>query len=196
MLDLTLHNVRSGKLVKSVVLTRRDALALADEAAARILAAANVTDQGAQLAELETLSVEAYQHYMKAQEAGRAGRVREALSELDAAVALDSGFITALRDRIGLAVGVNDTALTRRLRETLRRHADREPSSIGWIRTYSMRTTPESVSAVRRWPARWCAGTRVTRGAISCSKASSRDTAKSTRPCASPSMPWSSTRWR
>jgi DNA-binding SARP family transcriptional activator/TolB-like protein len=125
VLDLTLHDVRSGKLVKSVVLTRRDALALADEAAARILAAANVTDQGAQLAELETSSVEAYQHYMKSQEAGRAGRVREALSELDAAVALDSGFITALRDRIGLAVGVNDTALTRRLRETLRRHADR-----------------------------------------------------------------------
>jgi len=125
VLDLTLHDVRSGKLVKSVVLTRRDALALADEAAARILAAANVTDQGAQLAELETSSVEAYQHYMKAQEAGRAGRVREALSELDATVALDSGFITALRDRIALAVGVNDTALTRRLRETLRRHADR-----------------------------------------------------------------------
>ena len=125
VLDLTLHDVRSGKLVKSVVLTRRDALALADEAAARILAAANVKDQGAQLAELETSSVEAYQHYMKAQEAGRAGRVREALSELDAAVALDSGFITALRDRIALSVGVNDTALTRRLRETLRRHADR-----------------------------------------------------------------------
>jgi len=125
VLDLTLHDVRSGKLVKSVVLTRRDALALADEAAARILAAANVRDQGAQLAELETSSVDAYQHYMKAQEAGRAGRVREALSELDATVALDSGFITALRDRIALAVGVNDTALTRRLRETLRRHADR-----------------------------------------------------------------------
>jgi DNA-binding SARP family transcriptional activator/tetratricopeptide (TPR) repeat protein len=125
VLDLTIHDARSGNLVRTDVLTRHDALALADEAAARILGAANVSAPGAQLAELETSSLDAYQHFVRGLDAGQAGRHRESLSELDAAIAIDSGFITALRERIGAAISDNDTILTRRLRETMRKHFDR-----------------------------------------------------------------------
>jgi tetratricopeptide (TPR) repeat protein len=44
---------------------------------------------------------------------------------MDAAIALDSGFIPVLRQRMGVAISANDTALTRRLRETMRRHEHR-----------------------------------------------------------------------
>jgi hypothetical protein len=106
------------------VLTGSDALALADEAAARILGAANVKESGPQLAELETPSLEAYQHYMRAVDAGRDARLTDLGRELDAAIALDSGFVTALRERLASIRNGTDTAMQRRLRETIQRHAD------------------------------------------------------------------------
>jgi tetratricopeptide (TPR) repeat protein len=111
--------------VRNVVLTRDDALALADEASARLLGAANVNSPGPQLSELETTSVEAYRHYMVAMDAGRTGRLSEGVLELDAAIALDSGFIAAIRARIDAAIGARDTSLVRRLRIAMRAHADR-----------------------------------------------------------------------
>lgn len=125
VLDLTVHDVGSGELLASAVLTRGSALALADEAAARILGAANVNAPGPQFAELETSSLEAYEHYMRALEAGQAGRMSEYLGELDAAIALDSGFFAVVKARIMLAISANDTALVGRLRDTMRRHASR-----------------------------------------------------------------------
>jgi DNA-binding SARP family transcriptional activator/tetratricopeptide (TPR) repeat protein len=125
VLDLTIHDVSSGNLVRNDVLTQHDALSLADAAAARILSAANVNAPGAQLAELETSSLDAYQHFVRGLNAGQAGLLRESRSETDAAIAIDSGFITAIRQRIGMAIADNDTLLTRRLRETMRKHFDR-----------------------------------------------------------------------
>ena len=125
VLDLTVHDVTSGQLVHNAVLSGGDALALADEAAARIVNAANVSGAGPRLAELETKNVEAYQHYMRAVQAGQAGRRSEALREMDAALAIDSGFFTVLRNRMGAAQGANDTALVRRLRATMNRFSHR-----------------------------------------------------------------------
>lgn len=125
VLDLTVHDVRTGALVRSAVVTRRDALALADEAAARILAAANVGGPGPQVGELETSSLEAYQHYMRALDDAAAGREAQEVHELDEAIALDSGFVAALRARTTMAINVSDTALTRRLRAVTKAHADR-----------------------------------------------------------------------
>ena len=125
VLDLTVHDVGSGALASSAALTHAEVLALADEAAARVLSAANVTAPGLQFAELETSSVDAYQHYMRALDASNAGRSSVVKREVDAALAIDSGFIEALRARITMSIGENDTALTRRLRETMRRHANR-----------------------------------------------------------------------
>jgi tetratricopeptide (TPR) repeat protein len=125
VLDLTLHDVATGALLRSAVLTRSDALALADEAAARIVDAANVNAPGPHFAELETTSLAAYQHYMRAIDAGQAGLRSEHRRELDAAIALDSGFISVVRARMALAIGDQDTVMSRRLRETMRRYAAR-----------------------------------------------------------------------
>jgi tetratricopeptide (TPR) repeat protein len=119
------NDVRSGNQLKSEVLTRSSALTLADEAAARILTVANVTAAGPQFSELETSSVEAYQHYMRALQHVQAGRFSEFTRELDAALALDSGFVPVLRARIGVAVGAYDDSLVARLRRTLEQYNKR-----------------------------------------------------------------------
>ncbi len=125
VLDLTVHDVGSGSLVQSIVVSRADPLALADEAAVRILGAANVNAPGERFVGLETSSLEAYQHFMQALDAADRGRANEATRDLDAAIALDSGFIAAVRVRINFAFADGDTSLVRRLRDDARRYADR-----------------------------------------------------------------------
>lgn len=125
VLEVTVQDVEAGTLLLNEVVTRRDAVALADEAAVRVLGAANVQAPGPQFTGLETTSLEAYKRYMRALELGQAGRLTESVRELDAAIALDSGFITAARARIAMASLGQDTGLVRRLRETIRRHGDR-----------------------------------------------------------------------
>lgn len=160
VLELTIHDVESGSLVRNDVLTRSDALALADEAAARILGAANVNVPGPQMAGLETSSVEAYQHYMRALEAGQAGRRSEMKRELEAAIALDSGFIPVVRTRINVAVTDNDTALVRRLRATMQRYASRasefdrldQEANDAYLRGERERSEALARGIVRRFP--------------------------------------------
>ena len=125
VLDLSIHDVRDGSLVRNAVLSHADPLALADQAAARILAAANVSSGGPRLMDIETASLEAYQHYMRHLEHSQMGRHSAAIRALDASIALDSGFIPALRSRFGVGISANDTALARRLRLLIERHADR-----------------------------------------------------------------------
>ena len=125
VLDLTVHEVGSGNLVQSVVVSRADPLALADEAAVRILSAANVNAPGERFVGLETSSLEAYQHFTQALDAADRGRASEAVHDLDAAIALDSGFIAAVRARIAYAVAAGDTSLMRRLSEDAKRYAAR-----------------------------------------------------------------------
>jgi DNA-binding SARP family transcriptional activator len=125
VLDLTVHDVGSGSLVESIVVSRADPLTLADEAAVRILSAANVNAPGERFVGLETSSLEAYQHFTHALDAGDRGRSSEAVRDLDAAIALDSGFIAAVRARIAYAVADGDTSLMRRLGEDAKRYAAR-----------------------------------------------------------------------
>ena len=124
VLDLSVHDVRDGSLVRNVVLTDADPLTLADQAAARILAAVNVSSGGPRLTDIETASLEAYQYYMRHLEHAQAGRSSAAIRDLDASIALDSGFIPALRARLGSVLS-SDTALARRLRLQIERNAHR-----------------------------------------------------------------------
>jgi DNA-binding SARP family transcriptional activator/tetratricopeptide (TPR) repeat protein len=124
VLDLSVHDVRQGSLVRNVVLTDTDPLTLADQAAARILAAVNVSSGGPRLMDIETASLEAYQYYMRHLEHAQAGRPSAAVRDLDASIALDSGFIPALRSRLG-GVLTTDTALALRLRQQIQRNAHR-----------------------------------------------------------------------
>ena len=159
VLDLSIHEIRSGALVRNAVLKDVDPLSLADQAAVRILGAANIS-LGGPRRDVETTSLEAYQHYMRALENGRAGRMVAQQREIEASIALDSGFIPALRARIGTAVGANDTALVRRLRQVLARHAsratefDRMEQEV-WDATYAGETKRSEALArglVRRFP--------------------------------------------
>jgi DNA-binding SARP family transcriptional activator/tetratricopeptide (TPR) repeat protein len=124
VLDLAVRDVR-GALVRSFVLTHADPLSLADQAAQRILGAANVSLGGPRVADVETSSLEAYQLYISSLEHGRAGRFAQAVRDIEAAIALDSGFIPALRSRLSMAIAGNDTAMSRRLRGLMTRYASR-----------------------------------------------------------------------
>ncbi|HEX6966923.1 MAG TPA: BTAD domain-containing putative transcriptional regulator [Gemmatimonadaceae bacterium] len=105
VLEFDVHDVASGKLVRPYVLSDPDVMSLADHAAARLLAAADAHGPGPRLAEVETSSLAAYQHYVHAVQAADEGRTLDERRELDAAIGLDSGFVAALRLRMSLSNG-------------------------------------------------------------------------------------------
>jgi len=124
-LDLNVHEVETGRPIRIRVVQGRDILALADAAAAQLLNAAGLASAGPRLADVETSSVEAYESYTRAVLAGYAGRTAESQRELDAAIARDSGFASALRARLRLAEGSADTAVVRRLTPLIERYRSR-----------------------------------------------------------------------
>ncbi|HEY2805864.1 MAG TPA: BTAD domain-containing putative transcriptional regulator [Gemmatimonadales bacterium] len=121
VLDVNLYDVASGKLTRLYTLTGSDPLSVADGAAERVLDAASASAPGPRFATIETSSLEAYQHYMRSQQASAQGHLVEAHRELDAAVALDSGFVSALVDRMRAAIFEDEPGTLNRLREAWRR---------------------------------------------------------------------------
>src|SRR6185295_900406 len=109
VLDLTVRDAATGRLLRSDALSRSDPVALADEAAARVLAAVNAQRPGFRIADLETSSVQAYQHFMHAMQMAQEGRMQESARDLDAAIALDSGFVSALHARLDFATSGYET---------------------------------------------------------------------------------------
>ena len=124
-LDLNVHEVETARRISLRVVQGRDILSLADAAAAQLLNAAGLASAGPRLADVETASVEAYESYTRAVLAGYAGRTAEAERELDAAIARDSGFATALRARLRLAEGSANSEVVRRLTPLLDRYRTR-----------------------------------------------------------------------
>jgi tetratricopeptide (TPR) repeat protein len=123
-LNFTIREVPSGSLVRTVSLGARNVLGLADAAATRLLDIAGSARSGPQLAEAETPNVEAYQHYIRYLQAlSENGDV--AVRELDAAIALDSGFISALRARMNVAYERGERAVQVRLDAAFQRAAYR-----------------------------------------------------------------------
>ncbi|MEX2153664.1 MAG: BTAD domain-containing putative transcriptional regulator [Gemmatimonadaceae bacterium] len=121
VLELKLHDVADGS-VRLHTLSNSNPLALADEAAARVLAAVDARTQGPRLTELETSSVEAYQQYVRAVALLDIGRVAEARDAADAAIARDSGFVSALHFRMRMET---DSATRARLRRALNLYESR-----------------------------------------------------------------------
>jgi DNA-binding SARP family transcriptional activator/TolB-like protein/tetratricopeptide (TPR) repeat protein len=105
ILDFSVHDVASGKLVRPYVVRDPDVMSLADRAAAKLLGAADARGSGPRVAEVETSSLDAYQHYVRALQADDEGRALDERREVDAAIALDSGFVAALRLRMGMSSG-------------------------------------------------------------------------------------------
>ena len=125
LLDLAIYDVTSGRLLRTDAVSRSDALTLADEAAARVLGVVGAQGPGLRLSELETTSLDAYQHYVGYARMVYEGREAEALRELDAAVALDSGFVAAAYARLIWAISRNDSAVIARMERALGRNEAR-----------------------------------------------------------------------
>ena len=125
VLDLAVRDVATGRLLLNDALSRRDVPALADEAAARVLATVNAQRPGFRFTDLETSSVEAFQHFVRAMQVAQEGRTHEAYRELDAAIALDSGFVTAVHARMDWALATGESDVADRLRGVLASHGDR-----------------------------------------------------------------------
>jgi DNA-binding SARP family transcriptional activator/Flp pilus assembly protein TadD/TolB-like protein len=125
MLDVAVYDVATGQTVRSFAVGAPDILRLADAGAARLLEAAGANTPGPHLSEVETASLEAYEHYARYQVAASEGRGNDAVRELDAAIALDSGFITALRERTNYALVRGDHPMVERLGAAFRRNSAR-----------------------------------------------------------------------
>lgn len=115
VLDVGMRDVSTGELVRLFTVTGPDILEIADRAASYILAAADAGRPGPRLADVETSDVGAYQHYVRALQAAGEGRFADQLRELDAAIAVDSAFVSALVARLQLARRDHDAALVERL---------------------------------------------------------------------------------
>jgi DNA-binding SARP family transcriptional activator/tetratricopeptide (TPR) repeat protein len=125
VLDLAIRDAATGRVLRSDALSRVDAVALADEAAVRVLAAVNAERPGLRIADLETSSVEAYQHYIRSLQTEQEGRAQESIRELDAAIALDSGFVSAVHTRLDRALSNEEIGVANQLRGVLARYGDR-----------------------------------------------------------------------
>ena len=105
VLDVSVHDVHSGTVIRLFTVTAGNLVALASRAASHLLATALPTEQGVQLSDAESADVEAYEAYVRAVQAESQGRFGDERRELDRAIALDSGFAAALRMRRGMSTG-------------------------------------------------------------------------------------------
>jgi DNA-binding SARP family transcriptional activator/tetratricopeptide (TPR) repeat protein/TolB-like protein len=120
--DVNVHDVTTGERVSFSVVEARSPMALAEAAAARVLDAAGSASSGPRLADIETSSVEAYERYTRASLANSQGRHDDARRDADAAIALDSSFVSAIRLRLGLAASPEEVE---RYSALFNRHAHR-----------------------------------------------------------------------
>jgi DNA-binding SARP family transcriptional activator/predicted Zn-dependent protease/TolB-like protein len=103
VVDAGVRDVSTGRLLELFTVTGSDILAVADQVSSRVLAAAASHAPGPRLSDSETSNVGAYQHYANAVQAGYDGRFADQERELDAAITADSGFVSAIVDRLRIA---------------------------------------------------------------------------------------------
>jgi len=98
-LDLWLTDVRVGGAARRVTITDTTLDAVVTEATARLAANFDAPREGAQLVEFAPNTVAAYRAYIRAVQLRAQMRNVEAAAALDAAIAADSGFVTAVMER-------------------------------------------------------------------------------------------------
>jgi DNA-binding SARP family transcriptional activator/tetratricopeptide (TPR) repeat protein len=98
-LDVSLRDVRSGRDTRRVTTADTTLDAVIAQATARLVAAIDTSDSGAQLAELEPNTINAYRSYIRALRLRAQMRPAEAAAALDAAIASDSSFVAAVMER-------------------------------------------------------------------------------------------------
>ena len=114
-----------GGVARSFTVRDANLLTVADQAAARVRGVAAAAAPGPQLADVETDNVAAFEHFVRANQAGDEGRLVDQLRELDDAVAADSGFTSALVARMRIARFYVDTITLARLASAYARASSR-----------------------------------------------------------------------
>ena len=121
LLDLTLRDVATARDIGTVTVSGADPTALADHATARLLQWSISGDTQPRYADVEAPNIVAYQHFIRSLQARDEGRFTDSRRELDAALAIDSAFGSALSERAETARSDGDTLLLARLGATMRR---------------------------------------------------------------------------
>jgi Flp pilus assembly protein TadD/TolB-like protein len=119
VLDLDVRDAKDGRDIRSFTVRGTDPMSLADQASGRIIASNAGGATGARFADIETSNLAAYQHFVRALQADAEGRREDSRRELDASIALDSGFASALAMRVGFAIDEGDTRTQNRLRHAI-----------------------------------------------------------------------------
>ncbi|MDE3215594.1 MAG: hypothetical protein KGO03_04300, partial [Gemmatimonadota bacterium] len=130
LLDVTARNLSApSDSARTFVVQSANPVELGRLAAEQIATVLNIaaTNGAPRYSGVETTSPEAYRDFVRGMAAVDAERWADAGRDLDAAIALDSGFVVALRARRDIASTLGDTALARRLGALARRHAGRLP---------------------------------------------------------------------
>jgi DNA-binding SARP family transcriptional activator/TolB-like protein len=129
LLDVTMRNVANAGETESFTILSSNPIELGRLAATRLASLLNLAPGGGapRYSGVETNSPEAYRHFLRGMLAVDGGETSEAITELDAAIARDSGFVDAIRARQRLAGWLADTALEHRLAALGRRHESRLP---------------------------------------------------------------------
>ena len=125
VLELEVRTLPDGRVRRIDVSVERDIMTLVDQAAVHLLDAIGSTGSGPSLADLETPSIAAYQHFTRYMQIASEGRVNDALPYLDAAIAIDSGFTGAVLARLIHAFQTNEHATVTTLDAALRRRGGR-----------------------------------------------------------------------
>jgi DNA-binding SARP family transcriptional activator/tetratricopeptide (TPR) repeat protein/TolB-like protein len=112
--QLVVHDVAGGD-ARLFTISGTNVLTVADQVAARVRNVTDAATPGPQLADVETSNLAAFEHFVRANQAADEGRFADQLRELDAAVAADSGFTSALVARMRIARYFVDTATVARL---------------------------------------------------------------------------------
>jgi tetratricopeptide (TPR) repeat protein len=129
LLDITIQNVASSAETQNFTELSRNPIDLGRMTASRLAALLNVApaNTGPRFSGIETMSPEAYRHFIRGALASEAEQLVHAAQELDAAIALDSGFVIAVRYRRGVARALGDEDTYRRLAPLEARFIDRLP---------------------------------------------------------------------
>jgi DNA-binding SARP family transcriptional activator/TolB-like protein len=131
LLDLTVTDAKTGNTVEVLAAQGRDLVTLASAAAARIADVTGGSVPGPRVADLETPSAEAFERYMRALRLMDGLSIEGAAAELDAAIAIDSGFVSALVERLSIAGSRGETEIAARLSRQIDKNAYR--ASV-WVR--------------------------------------------------------------
>jgi len=128
ILDLDVRDVATGSEIESFTVMSDNPVKLGQLAAARLLdiatsKQANASDPPRFVG--ATANPEAYRHFVLGLRAASEGRYPDDSRELEAAIALDSGFVEAMSARRDLANMRGETAVFRRMDSLIALHADR-----------------------------------------------------------------------